>query len=108
MIRSRKKLNRVGEKRYPCITLAVILNHSPMLPFSTALVALSKSCSVVRTRFALILYFRMVACKAACHTLFEISEDKIQILLMLEVLSHRILRLKICSVVLVLALSPAQ
>ena len=45
---------------------------------------------MVRTRFALILYFRMVAHKAACHTLskafFEISEDMVQILLMLEVL----------------------
>ena len=44
----------------------------------------------MRTRFALILYFRMVAHKAACHTLskafFEINEDMVQILLMLEVL----------------------
>ena len=46
---------------------------------------------MVRTRFALILYFRMVAHKATCHTLsevffFEIDEDMVQILLMLEVL----------------------
>ena len=45
---------------------------------------------MVRTRFALILYFRMVAHKAACHTFvkgfFEINEDMVQILLMLEVL----------------------
>ena len=45
---------------------------------------------MVRTRFALILYFRMVAHKAACHTLsktfFEINEDMVQILLVLEVL----------------------
>ena len=45
---------------------------------------------MVRTRFALILYFRMVADKAACHTLskafFEIDEDMVQILLVLEVL----------------------
>ena len=40
---------------------------------------------MVRTRFALILYFRLVAHKAACHTL-SINEDMIQILLMLEVL----------------------
>ena len=44
----------------------------------------------MRTRFALILYFRMVAHKAACHTLskafFEINEDMVQILLVLEVL----------------------
>ena len=45
---------------------------------------------MVRTRFAQILYFRMVAHKAACHSLskgfFEINEDIVQILLMLEVL----------------------
>ena len=44
----------------------------------------------MQNRFALILYFRMVAHKAACHTLskafFEISEDMVQILLMLEVI----------------------
>ena len=123
---------------------------------------------MVQTRFALILYFRMVAHKAACHTLskafFEINEDMVQILLMLEVLftqdcvvsywrkyvhevlvnrlgglslprksvvrltdhpdmtldvyrgrkttmqqnaTHRIVRLKICSVVLLPALNPA-
>ena len=53
----------------------------------------------------------MVAHKAACHTLskafFEIDEDMVQILLVLEVLSHRILRLKICSVVLLPALNQA-
>ena len=45
---------------------------------------------MVRTRFALILYFCMVAHKAACHTLskafFEIDEDMVPILLVLEVL----------------------
>ena len=45
---------------------------------------------MVRTRFALILYFRMVAHKAACHTLskafFEIDDDMVQTLLVLEVL----------------------
>ena len=44
----------------------------------------------MRTRFALILYIRMVAHKAACHTLskalFSINEDTVHILLMLEVL----------------------
>ena len=70
MIRSRKMLNRVGDRRHPCLTPTVVLNHSPMLPFIwTALVALLYSCSMVRTRFALILYFRMVAHKAACHSL---------------------------------------
>ena len=45
---------------------------------------------MVRTRFALILYFRMVAQKAACHTLskvfFEINEEMVQFLLIVEVL----------------------
>ena len=45
---------------------------------------------MVRTRFALILYFCLVAHKAACHTLskafFEIDEDMVQILLVLKVL----------------------
>ena len=42
MNRSRKMLERVGDKRYSCHTLTVVLNHSPLLPFIwTALVALS-------------------------------------------------------------------
>ena len=45
---------------------------------------------MVQTKFALILYFRMVAHEAACHTLskacFEINKDMVQIMLMLEVL----------------------
>ena len=70
IIRSRKMLKRVGDRRHLCLTPTVVLNHSPMLQFIwTALVDLSKSCSLVRTRFALILYFCMVAHKAACHTL---------------------------------------
>ena len=38
---------------------------------------------------------------------FEINEEKVQILLMLEVLSHTSLRLKICSMVLLPALNLA-
>ena len=45
---------------------------------------------MVRSRFSLIYYFRMGAYKAVCHTLskvfFEINEDIVQILLVLEVL----------------------
>ena len=45
---------------------------------------------MVQTRFALMLFFRVVAHKAACHTLskafLEIDEDMVQILLVLEVL----------------------
>ena len=70
MIRSRKMLKRMGDRRHHCLTPTVVLNYSPMLPFIwTALVALSLSCSMGRTRFALILYFRVVAHKAVCHTL---------------------------------------
>ena len=65
----RKILKRVGDRRHPCLPPTVVLNHSPMLPLIwTALVALSLSCSMVRVRFALILFLRMVANKAACHT----------------------------------------
>ena len=38
---------------------------------------------------------------------FEIGEDTVQILLVWRYFSHRILRLKICSVVLLPALNPA-
>ena len=45
MIRLRKMLKRVGDRRHPCLTPTVVLNHSPMLPFIwTALVASSLSC----------------------------------------------------------------
>ena len=33
MIRSRKMLKRLGDRRHPCLTLTVVLNHSPVLPF---------------------------------------------------------------------------
>ena len=42
MIRLRKMLKRVDDRRHHCLTPTVVLNHSPMLPFIwTALVALS-------------------------------------------------------------------
>ena len=42
MIRSRKMLKRMGDRRHLCLTPTVVLNHSSMLPFIwTALVALS-------------------------------------------------------------------
>ena len=63
-IRSTKMLKKMGDRRYPCLTPNVVLNHSPMRPFTwTALVALSQSYSMVRRRFALILYFP--ACSSA-------------------------------------------
>ena len=33
MIGSRKLLKRVGERRHPCLTPTIVLNHSLMLPF---------------------------------------------------------------------------
>ena len=47
---------------------------------------------MARTRFALILYFRMIS-KAACHILlmtFIITEYLVQILLMQKVLFHKV------------------
>ena len=42
MIRSRKILKRVGDRRHPCLIPTVVLHHSPMLTFIwNALVALS-------------------------------------------------------------------
>ena len=63
---------------------------------------------MVRKRFALILHLRMVAHKAACHTLSKAFLKSVKTdYRLLEVLSHRTLRLKICSVVLLPALNPA-
>ena len=59
---------------------------------------------MVQTRFALILYFRMVAHKAACHTLSKAFLKSMKTWYRFcwcwRYFSHRILRLKICSVVL--------
>ena len=66
---------------------------------------------MVRTRFALILYFRMVTHKAACHTLSKAFLKSVKTWCRFcwcwRYFSHRILRLKICSVVLLPALNPA-
>ena len=68
IIFSRKMLKRVGVLPYS----VCCLNYSPVLPYTrNALITLSWSCSIVRTRIALILYFRMVAHKATCHTLLK-------------------------------------
>ena len=69
-------LKKVSDRKHHCLTPTVVLNHSP---------------KVVRTRLVLILYFRIVAHKAACHTLskvvvFLINKDIVQISLKLEVL----------------------
>ena len=76
----------MGDRIHPFLTLTVVLHHSPMLPFIlTALVALSSSCSMLRTRFALILVAHKLPA-IHCQRLFsEIIEDMVDILLMLEV-----------------------
>ena len=112
MILSRKILKRVGERRHSCLTPTVVLNHSPVLPFIwTALIALSYRCSMARTRFALILYFRMVAHKAACHTLsnafLKSMKTWYKFCWCWRYFSHRILRLNICSVALLPAMNTA-
>ena len=69
---------------------------------------------MLRTRFTLILYFRMTVDNAVRHTVlqalfcncFLIDDHIIKNLLMLRYFSHRILRLKISSVMLLPALNP--
>ena len=66
MILSRNTLKRVGESRHPCQTPTVIKNQSHMLLLKRiALVALSERFLMTRIRLALMLYFFMVAHKAA-------------------------------------------
>ena len=68
IIHSRKMLKRVVIEEV--LARLAFLNLSSLLLFIRLhFVALSKSCSVVQTRFALILYFRMVAHQVACHSL---------------------------------------
>ena len=63
-------LKRVGESRHPCQTPTVVRNQSSMLPLKrTALVALLKRFLMTWIKFVLMLYFFMVAHKAACQTL---------------------------------------
>ena len=70
MILSRNMLKRVSENRHPCQTPTVVLNQSPMLLLKrTALVALLQRFLMTWIRLVLMLYFFMVAHKAACQTL---------------------------------------
>ena len=70
MILFRYMLKRVGESRHPCRTPTVVRNQSPMLLLKrTVLVALLKRVLMTGVRFVLMLYFFMVAHKAACQTL---------------------------------------
>ena len=72
MILSRNMLKRVGESRHLCRTATVVRNQSAMLLLKrTALVALLQRLLMTWIRFVLMLYFFMVAHKAACQTLLE-------------------------------------
>ena len=63
-------LKRVDESRHSCRTQTVVRNQSPILPLKrTALVALLKRFLMTWIRFVLMLYFFMVAHKAACQAL---------------------------------------
>ena len=63
-------LKRVGESKHPCRTPTVVRNQSHMLLLkNTALVALLKRFLMTWIKFVLMLYFFMVAYKAACQTL---------------------------------------
>ena len=69
MILSRNMLKWVGESRHPCQTATVVRNQSLMLLLKrTALVALSERLLMTWIRLVL-MYFFMVAHKAACQTL---------------------------------------
>ena len=63
-------LEKVDESRHPRRTPTVVRNQSPMLMLKrTALVALLYRFLMTWIRFVLMLYFFMVAHKAACQTL---------------------------------------
>ena len=69
MIFSRNMLKRVDESRHPCRTPTFVRSQSPMLLLKrTALVVLSQRFLMTLIRFVLMLYFFMVAHKAACQT----------------------------------------
>ena len=70
VILSRIMLKRLGVSRHPCWTPTVVRNQSPLLLLKrTTLVALSQRFLMTQIRLALMLYFLMVAHKAACQTL---------------------------------------
>ena len=113
MILPRNMLRKVSESRDPCRIPAVVRNQPPMLPLKrTALVALSKRCLMTQISLALMLYFFMVAHKAACQTLSKAFLKSMKTWYRScwcwRCFSLRILRLKIIySVVLLPALKPA-
>ena len=112
IILCRKMLKRVGESRHFCRTPTVLLNHSPVLPLNrTAHWALSYRFLMARMMLALMLYFLVVVHKASCHTLskafLKSTKTWSRFCWCCRHFSPRILRLNICSVVLLLAMKPA-
>ena len=105
-------LKSVSESRHPCRTLTVVRNQSSMLLLKrTALVASSYRFLMNRIRLVLMLYFFMVAHKTACQTLSKAFLKSMKTwqrsYWCWRYFSWRILKLKICSVVLLPALKPA-
>ena len=110
MILSRNMLKWVGESRHPCQTATVVRNQSLMLLLKrTALVALSERFLMTWIRLVL-MYFFMVAHKAACQTLskaLKFMKTWFRSCWCWRYFSQRIDSLRICSVVLLPALKPA-
>ena len=86
MILSRNMLKRVGESRHPCQTPAVVRNQSPMLLLKRMALVAYKGFLMTCIRLVLMLYFFMVAHKAACQTLSkEVYEVMVEVLPVLEI-----------------------
>ena len=63
-------LKRADESKHSCRTPTFVRSQSPMLLLKrTALVVLSQRFLMIRIRLALMLFFFMVAHKAACQTM---------------------------------------
>ena len=103
-------LKRVHKSRHPYQTPVVVWTQSAMLLLKrTALLALPWRCLMSRIRLALL--FFMVAHKAVCQTLSKAFLKSMKTwwrsCSCWRYFSHRMRRLKICSVVLLPALKPA-
>ena len=81
MIRSRKMLKRVGDRRHPCLIPTVVLNHSPMLPFiwpgrvAQLVGHLTRKSGVLGSIPSLATYFRFSFCffkKGSCQLLAKV------------------------------------
>ena len=111
MIRSKNTLNSTGESRHPCLTPTLVLNHSPIDPlWKTALGALTYRLLIKHImRSWMILY--SVAHSAACHTrsntLLKSMKTWYRCRWWCAYLSHKTLRLNVCSSVIRRALNPA-